>query len=71
MRLFRLMRQADPTGVSGTGVVAEGVQFTDGTAVLHWRGEYASTVIWKSVDHAMHVHGHDGATRVEWVGDEQ
>ena len=33
---FTMLRQADETGVSGTGVVLEGVQFTTGQVVAHW-----------------------------------
>lgn len=65
-RTFTLIRRVDHTGVSGTGIVAEGVRFSDGTVVLRWRGQYASTVVWASLDDAMHVHGHDGATTVMW-----
>ena len=35
MRRFILFRTIDPTGVSGTGVVAEGLIFTDGLSILH------------------------------------
>ncbi len=65
-RTFTLDRDVDISGVSGTGVVAEGVQFSDGTVVLRWRGEHASTVVWSSVESALAIHGHDGATRVVW-----
>ncbi|MFI0739327.1 hypothetical protein ACH4PU_14745 [Streptomyces sp. NPDC021100] len=61
-RPFLLRRAIDHTGVSGVGIVAEGVLFTDGTAALRWRGAHASTVIWASLDDALAVHGHDGAT---------
>jgi hypothetical protein len=64
---FALYRHQDVTGVSGSGTVAHGVQFADGTTVLRWLGEYASTVIWESLDAAMQVHGHDGRTRVVWL----
>lgn len=64
---FVLCRDTDVTGVSGTGVVAEGVQFGDGTVVIRWRGENASTVIWESLAHAMAIHGHDGKTRAIWM----
>lgn len=66
-RRFDLQRNVDHTGVSGTGKVAEGVLFTDGTVVLRWLGPYASTVVWKSLDDAMHVHGHDGATQAVFL----
>lgn len=65
--LFHLIRTEDVTGVSGTGVVAEGVQFTDGTVVLRWRGESPSTVVWDNLESAMKVHGHDGKTVVKWL----
>ena len=64
MRAFRLKRDVDPTGVSGTGFVAEGIEFTDGTVVVRWLGETPSTVVWPSLDAAMKVHGHDGKTVV-------
>lgn len=61
-RPFILRRTVDHTGVSGAGDVAEGVLFSDGTTVIRWRGRYASTVVWASLDDALAVHGHDGAT---------
>ena len=67
LRLFALNRQQDVTGVSGSGIVAHGVQLADGTVVLRWMGTYASTVVWDSLDAAMAIHGHDGKTRVIWL----
>jgi hypothetical protein len=66
-RRFRLMRRQDVSGVSGTGLVADGVQWPDGAVSIRWRGEHHSTAAWDSVDDAMAVHGHDGATVIEWV----
>jgi hypothetical protein len=37
-RTFRLRRDVDDTGISGTGFVAEGVQFNNGTIVISWYG---------------------------------
>jgi len=67
MRSFVLHRIEDISGVSGTGVVAEGVQFTDGTVVLRWLGERPSTVNWNSIEDAMKIHGHNGATEFVWL----
>jgi hypothetical protein len=53
--------------VSGTGVVAEGCQFTDGKAVLRWCVGLRSTAIYDSVDELMQIHGHNGATELVWV----
>lgn len=66
---FLLKREQDVSGVSGTGIVAEGIQFTDRTVVLRWLGKTASTVIWDTLEDAMKVHGHDGRTIVVWVED--
>ena len=67
MRVFKLMRGHDVTGVSGEGHVADVVEFDDGRVVVNWRTERRSTVVWDSLDDAMSVHGHDGATRLEAV----
>lgn len=65
---FKLRRLQDVTGVSGVGVVAEGIQFSDGVAVLRWCvGNHRSTVVWGTVTDAVAVHGHDGNTVLEWV----
>lgn len=70
MRRFCLQRLEDITGISGVGVVAEGVAFTDGTAVVHWiAGEHRSTVVWPGPEGMRaieEIHGHGGATRVAW-----
>ena len=68
MRRFELHRDTDVSGVSGTGTVAEGVAFTDGTTVVRWVvGEHRSTVVWPSVESVVAIHGHNGATRLVWV----
>jgi hypothetical protein len=67
MILFKLVRDEDVSGVSGTGVVAEGVKFTDGRVALRWFGQHSSIVLWESVEDMMVVHGHGGTTKVQWV----
>lgn len=66
-RLFHLERDTDVTGVSGTGRVADGVQWPDGTVALRWIGDRPSTVHWGSVDDVAAIHGHGGATRIVWA----
>lgn len=63
-RLFELHRDADETGVSGTGIVAEGVVFGDGTVALRWKTDMASTTLFDDVEQMLQVHGHGGATRL-------
>lgn len=74
MRRFTIVRDRDDTGISGTGVVAEGIEFTDGTVAVRWRGPiehpwgttHATTVIHPDIENVIVLHGHGGATRVEW-----
>jgi hypothetical protein len=66
-RRFDLIRSADPSGISGVGRVAEGVMFSDGAVVLRWAGETPSTVVWASLEDAMKVHGHNGATQAVFL----
>lgn len=67
MQRFRLIRHEDKTGVSGTGVVAEGVEFNDGVVALRWFGPTPSTVIHESIDNVAKIHGHGGATVIDWM----
>jgi hypothetical protein len=64
---FHLVRHRDLSGVSGTGVVAEGVVWSSGAVALHWPGRPRATSIWSSVDDLLAVHGHGGATKVQWI----
>jgi hypothetical protein len=75
MRRFQLVRDLDVTGVSGTGIVAEGVVFTDGTTVVRWlktgtaRPDVVepTTVIHPDVANVLALHGHGGSTWVSWL----
>lgn len=67
MRTFHLIRKKDISGVSGTGVVAEGTVFSDGTVALRWvAGEHRSTVIWADIEAVEAIHGHGGATTIHY-----
>lgn len=67
MRTFHLQRDEDVSGISGTGRVAEGVEFSDGTVVVRWLvGDHQSTVVWPGIDAVEAIHGHGGATRIVW-----
>lgn len=66
--LFTLVRDEDESGVSGTGVVADGVRWPDGHVALHWRTKYTSTAVYESMETLRCIHGHGGKTRVVWAG---
>ena len=64
MRTFKLKRNQDLSGVSGTGIVAEGVVLSDGECVLHWLSAFGSISIYRTMDDLVRVHGHEGASEV-------
>jgi hypothetical protein len=58
MRSFTIRREADASGVSGTGVVLEGTLFSTGVVVVHWltpppRGSIA---IFDTLDQLLSIH---------------
>jgi hypothetical protein len=66
-RRFHLERDVDVSGISGTGIVAEGVEFSDGAVVIRWvTGKHRSTVVWPGIADVEAIHGHGGATRIVW-----
>ena len=66
-RRFWLQRDADITGISGTGIVATGVEFADGQVAVKWLGQWSSLVIWPDIEALIHVNGHGGKTRIVWL----
>lgn len=58
-------------------IAADGVQFADGTVVIRWRGEHASTQTYSDWGHAMRIHhigepgiGADKWTTAQWLDGE-
>src|SRR5215469_6427295 len=64
LRVFELLRDEDPSGVSGLGRVAVGVVFPSGKVVLEWLGAHNTLGIYDSLGRVEHIHGHGGKTRV-------
>lgn len=67
MRRFQLVRDVDETGLSGTGVVAVGVEFPDDTVAMRWVTSVATTVVFDCVADVEAIHGHGGLTRIDWI----
>lgn len=71
MRPFIMIRLEDVTGISGTGVVAEGVEFLNGKVVIQWIvGDHQSTVVWDNIEDVKAIHGHGGSTEVVFYKDD-
>lgn len=66
-RRFILYRDEDVSGVSGTGIVAEGIVFAKGSAALTWYSASPSVNIYNTVEDVMTVHCHEGKTRFFWI----
>lgn len=69
MNVFLLVRDEDETGVSGTGLVAAGMEFSDGKVLMRWLvGKHRSSVAWDSMEAVRAIHGHVGKTRIVYIG---
>jgi hypothetical protein len=71
-RRFVLDRKVDISGVSGTGIVAQGVEFDNGKcAVTFVRGPVCSVICYDSLEDVLRVHGHDNTTELHFVDEEK
>lgn len=67
MKRFVLNRLVDATGISGVGIVAEGIQFSNGKCALTWLTLVTSVALYESIEDLIAIHGHDGSTQIEWL----
>ena len=68
IRAGHILRHEDDSGVSGTGRVAEWVEFSDGEVVVHWLSHTPSTNHYRNMKQVDMIHGHSGKTEivVDW-----
>lgn len=71
-RRFQLYRREDVNGMSGTGVVAEGIVFRDGSVAYKWLTspgtvQYAEST--DGIEAVEHIHGHNGRTTIRYMDD--
>jgi hypothetical protein len=64
MKKFHLLRTQDESGVSGTGVIAEGAMDHNGVCFLSWLTKYQSWGIYPSMETLENIHGHGGKTQI-------
>lgn len=65
-RRFHFDRSEDVHNTSGTGMVAWGYEFPDGTVAVRWNSAYASTALYNNIKELQIIHGHQGRTKVVW-----
>ena len=65
MRRFHLDRAVDISGSSGTGIVAEGVEFSNGYCALTWRTLNTSVAFYPNMATLEAIH--NGQTRVVYL----
>ncbi|MFB7594644.1 hypothetical protein [Streptomyces sp. NPDC056160] len=74
---FIVQRNEDVTGISGEGIVAEGVCFSDGWAVTHWLDRppmnEPKTEVWHNpgTEPFEKISGHGGRTHIVWADEDQ
>src|SRR5690349_1679688 len=64
MRLFHFYRREDFSGVSGTGPVVEGVEFTNGWCAVRWLSTQSSLCFYQNLEEVKAIHSHGGRTEV-------
>lgn len=61
-RVYKLIRNKDISGVSGTGLVAWATEYPNGMTTVCWAGAIESVVVYRTLADAIKIHGHEGAT---------
>lgn len=59
-KLFRLIRDSDPTGGTGTGHIASGVEWPDGSVTLKWHtagNNVANVGHYANITNMLNIHG--------------
>ena len=67
MKYFVLEREDDESGISGIGIIVEGIIWSDGTVAYRWLSDVATTTIANSIEDVMILHGHDGKTKIRYL----
>ncbi len=71
IRIGFINRNEDVHGVSGTGKIAEVVEFSNGRCVVSWNSPHSSTNVYDNIKHVESTHGHGGKTNIEWIWEQE
>lgn len=66
-KLYEMVRDVDVSGVSGTGPVAEVVEFQNGwvaVAFYDYTAGVPNVIVYSSIEDAEKIHGHGGLTSI-------
>ena len=64
MKQFWLKRIKDISGISGTGIVAEGVVFENGKCAMNWLTPTSSVGLYDNMEILEKIHSHEGHTKI-------
>ena len=67
IKRFLIERTVDISGTSGTGIVAEGCQLSNGRVVLTWFSNLGSVAVYDNIVVCERLHGHGGASKIVWI----
>jgi hypothetical protein len=65
-RRFKLVRSVDVTGISGTGEIAVGVRYPDGSCALFWLN-HGTHGFYKSLDQLHNIHCYNNNASIIWI----
>lgn len=67
IRRFNFVRSEDVSGISGTGIVGEGVELSSGKVCFTWLSHMGSVAVYDNIKTFTSIHGHEGKGQVEWI----
>lgn len=67
LKQFYLNRKEDVSGVSGTGIIAQGVIFPSGKVVMEWATSYGSIAIYENINEIQVLHANKGKTELIYI----
>ncbi len=67
IKVFRLNRLKDVSGVSGTGIVAYGTEYPNGKVTLCWNTKFSSVAVYDSMQDVIEIHCHGDSSMIEVV----